>query len=138
MYHKDHRGTFRTNSNIYDGDFCENSWQLLAVNYFCKNALSEMFDWVLNEAIYCSKSNFSKFIHRFSTVSIKKTQTVVGCCYSFWLSRLFTYKVHFFPIISIVNWLFNWFTSFADISQHSKIPDLTFMQFRSAAEKSVF
>ena len=27
--------------------FCENG-NLLAVNYFCKNTSSQMFDWVLN------------------------------------------------------------------------------------------
>ena len=26
--------------------FCENSWRLLAVNYFQKKAPSQMFDWV--------------------------------------------------------------------------------------------
>ena len=34
------KGVFRTQSNIYDGAFCENSSRLLAVNYFCKRAPS--------------------------------------------------------------------------------------------------
>ena len=39
--------------------FCENSY-LLAVNYFCKNTSSQMFDWVLNTppVLYrCVKQN---------------------------------------------------------------------------------
>ena len=28
--------------------FRENNWRLKAINYFCKKALSQMFDWVLN------------------------------------------------------------------------------------------
>ena len=31
------RGVFRTQSNIYDGAFCKNSWRFSAVNYFHKN-----------------------------------------------------------------------------------------------------
>ena len=31
--------------------FCKNSWELLAVNYFCKKALSKMFDWVLKTSL---------------------------------------------------------------------------------------
>ena len=31
------RGVFRTQSSIYDGAFCENSWRLSAVHYFHKN-----------------------------------------------------------------------------------------------------
>ena len=30
------KGVFRTQSNIYDGAFCENSLRLSAVNYFDK------------------------------------------------------------------------------------------------------
>ena len=30
--------------------FCDNSSQFLAVNYFRKNAPSQMFDWVLNRS----------------------------------------------------------------------------------------
>ena len=29
-------GLFRTESNIYDGAFCESSYRLKAANYFCK------------------------------------------------------------------------------------------------------
>ena len=28
--------------------FCKNSERILAVNYFCKNIPSQMFNWVLN------------------------------------------------------------------------------------------
>ena len=38
------RRVFRTQSNIYDGVFCEDSYRLKVINYFCKNPLSWMFD----------------------------------------------------------------------------------------------
>ena len=41
------RGVFRTQSNLYNGDFCEISLQLLAVSNFHWIAPSPMFDWFL-------------------------------------------------------------------------------------------
>ena len=46
------KGVFRTQSNIYDGAFCENIERLLVVNYFCKKGLLQMFNWVLNTPLY--------------------------------------------------------------------------------------
>ena len=40
-------GVFGTQPNIYDGAFCENSWRLKTINYFCKNSPSYMLDWAL-------------------------------------------------------------------------------------------
>ena len=38
--------------------FCDNSSQFLAVNYFRKNAPSQMFDWVLNRSkVYKFQTN---------------------------------------------------------------------------------
>ena len=34
-------------TSMIDG-FCKNSERILAVNYFCKNIQSQMFNWVLN------------------------------------------------------------------------------------------
>ena len=54
------RCVFRTQSNIYVGAFCENSYRLSAVNCFCKKAKSQMFDWVLNTPP--TSSFFCKFV----------------------------------------------------------------------------
>ena len=46
---------FKTQSNNYEGAFFwENNQWLVAVNYLCKKASSQMFDWVLN-------TSFNKF-----------------------------------------------------------------------------
>ena len=45
------RGVLRTQSNIYDGSFCENSQRhkvFTVFNYLKKKAPSWMFDWALN------------------------------------------------------------------------------------------
>ena len=83
-----------------------------------------MFDWVLKATSQNLNTEFQW--------SQLKTQSVVGCCYSFWLSRLFTCTVYFFSIISIVNYLIVLLVLqiFSALSGH----DVTFMQFRSAEE----
>ena len=35
--------------------FCDNSYQLLAVNYFCKKNPSQMFEWILNMSLDYSR-----------------------------------------------------------------------------------
>ena len=45
---------FRTQSNINDGAFFENSERLLAINCFCKNTLSQILDWNLNTPLPCT------------------------------------------------------------------------------------
>ena len=52
------KGVFRTQSNIYDGAFCENIERLLVVNYFCKKGPLQMFDWGLNTPLH----NISNFL----------------------------------------------------------------------------
>ena len=42
------REIFRTMSNVMMELFCENSWRLEVVNYFCKNASPETFNWFLD------------------------------------------------------------------------------------------
>ena len=51
-YHIINRDVFISQSNLYDRVFCENSQPLSAVNNFCKKALSQVFDWVLNTPLF--------------------------------------------------------------------------------------
>ena len=44
----DYRDVFRTQSSSYDRIFCDSSKRLKAVNYYCKDAPSQMFHWVLS------------------------------------------------------------------------------------------
>ena len=70
---------FRTQPNIYDGAFCENSSRLLAVNYFCKRASSQMFDWVLN-----TPPQFGVFCHHSTLYA-----TILGSCSNFGVRMYF-------------------------------------------------
>ena len=72
-------GVFRTQPNIYDGAFCENSSRLLAVNYFRKGAPSQMFDWVLN-----TPPQFGVFCHHSSLYA-----TILGSCSNFGVRMYF-------------------------------------------------
>ena len=50
----------RTLSNIYDGAFCENNHQNLAVNYCRKKTLPQMFDRVVNVLLVLPLYYFDK------------------------------------------------------------------------------
>ena len=53
------RSIFRTQLNIYKWAFFPKSLQHLAVNYFRKNAVSLMFDWILNVPLARTQALFS-------------------------------------------------------------------------------
>ena len=55
------RGVFRTQSNIYDGAFCKNSWRLKAVNFFTKSSILNVLIHVLTNISRIKNNQTMKF-----------------------------------------------------------------------------